>query len=133
MFLNLLNEDKKMLFLALANNLAQVDGKFSDEERLMIQSYCKEMEIHFNMETEKDIKNIISDLGNLCDEKEKKIIIFEVIGLAMVDKKYDSSEKSLIIDMINKFGISSDFAKECESVIIQYLSIQEKINELIMG
>lgn len=132
MFLNLLDERKKSLFLGLAYNLAQVDGNYSKEEELMIQSYCQEMQIEFNMRMAKDTASIVSDLCTICDSKEKRIIAFEIIGLAMIDGKYDLSEKELIENMVEKFGVDNEFTEKCEIEISRYMEVQKEINKLIM-
>lgn len=45
MYLSLLNDNQKSLFLSIALYLAKVDNDYSEEERRIIQSYCVEMNI----------------------------------------------------------------------------------------
>ena len=42
MYLTLLNEKEKEIFLGVAFQLAAVDGYYSDEEKEMINGYCQE-------------------------------------------------------------------------------------------
>lgn len=94
MYLNMLNQNQKQLFLNLAYRIADSDNDFSEKEQEIIKSYCIEMQIEDKHETDnKDINYIIEKINNSCDFKAKKIFVFEAIGLALVDSVYNSEEK----------------------------------------
>ena len=133
MYLSLLKPEEKSLFLGLAYELASADGSYSNEEKLIIESYCNEMQIEFNKELMvNSIDEILKKIVEISDDRTKKIIIFEVIGLAMVDGTYAESEKSMILNMEKLFGIGNSFVKRCENVLYEYIQLQEKINKLIL-
>ena len=50
MYLEVLNDKEKELFLSLAYNLSAVDKDFSPEERTIVSSYCHEMGISLDMD-----------------------------------------------------------------------------------
>lgn len=134
MYLALLNKEQKELFLGLAFHLASSDGNYSDEEKVVIEGYCREMQMTFDCEkVVKSIDDIISELNHLCEIKEKKIIVFESIGLAMADNNYDASERKIIEGMAEFFKLESNFIKSCETILAEYISFQGKINQLIIG
>lgn len=134
MYLIKLNDEKKKLFLGLAYNLASADGNFSEEEHQMIKSYFKEMEKEFDLnEINTSMDYIINNLYNTCDITEKKIIIFEALGLALVDGTYDTSERSILENVSEKLGLSEKFTQDCEKILREYIEFQKKINQMIVG
>ena len=93
MYLGLLKESQKEMFLELAINLAKSDGDYSEEENAIITSYCQEMQISFEREKKnRSIDELVSEFALLCTAQEKKIIAFEIIGLAMCDNVYHEKE-----------------------------------------
>lgn len=42
MFLSMLNETQKRLFLDFAHHMASIDGNYSNEEKEMVKSYCRD-------------------------------------------------------------------------------------------
>lgn len=134
MYLMMLNEKQKHLFFELAYHLAAIDGNYSKEEALMMESYRCEMQIGVIPQGEsRQSQNIISDMQSTCGEREKRIIVFESIGLAMADNIYNESEKALIQSLIASFNIEKSFAQKCEKGLHEYIEFQNKLNKLIMG
>ncbi len=134
MYLALLNEKEKELFLGLAYNLAYIDGNYSDKEQKLINEYCQEMQIQFAAETMvKSVDDIISAINQMSNDKIKKIFLLELIGLAMIDGNYDDSEKKIVYKMGKEFDLEVDFISGCENVISEYISFQERMNQLIFG
>jgi len=133
MYLAILNEEEKKLFLGLAYHIAMADGVYCDEEKLMMFSYCKEMQIDLDEAiTSKPVSDIIDEMADICAEREKKIIVFETLGLALVDGNYDVSEQKLINIVAKKFGISDEYITKCEKIIKRYIQLQSQINSLII-
>lgn len=70
----MLNKEQKELFLEFAFHLASSDGNYSDEEKIVIEGYCREMQMSFNYEKGvKSIDDIISKLNHSCEIKEKRL------------------------------------------------------------
>lgn len=132
MYLALLDEKEKGLFLGLAYALASADGDYSDEEKAVINGYCQEMQTQFELEMIKSTDYIVSEIKAKSNEKVKKIFIFELIGLAMADGDYSDNERALIRKMEKEFNTEKEFAKRCEDVLNEYITFQERINRLIL-
>lgn len=134
MYLALLNESEKVEFLELAYNLATIDGNYSEAEKNMIAGYCQELQIEFD---EKVMVNpmdeLIKKIAQNSNEKTKKIIIFELIGLAMADENYDNDERKIIANMENEFDVHGNFANACENILNEYITFQNRINSLVIG
>ena len=134
MYLSLLSEKEKKLFLGYAHALSSVDGYFSDEEKKMIDSYCYEMQLEFCAEdANRPIDAIVDDMYTFCGVQARKIVVFEAIGLAMSDGNYDKKERNLICSTMKKFGIDENFEKDCVTFIGEYIKLQNKINNLVIG
>ena len=134
MYLAQLTENQKRLFLGLAYHIASADGNYSDDENLMIKSYCAEMNIEFdlnNLSAQPD--EIIARIKAECEEKSRKIIIFELIGLALVDHNYDDAERTIINTAMDRLDINKSFGVQCEKLLNEYIEFQNKINALVLG
>lgn len=133
MYLGLLNNEQKSLFLSIAIYLARSDNDFSKEEKEIIQSYCDEMNISDKSYVPyENITEIIAKIDEISTLKEKKIIVFEAIGLAMVDQEYSDDEKNIIMLMNTYFGLNNSFIEQCEVLLSQYIEFQTQFNQLVL-
>lgn len=134
MFLSLLNTDQKKLFISLAYNLASSDGDFSENERMAIQSYSMEMGMELKLEdVDTDLDHVISEVNTLCGVREKKIVVFEMIGLAMADDNYDDGERKIVHKVLEICGLDAEFGDYCEKKLVEYLDLQEELNSKILS
>lgn len=133
MYLSMLNEEQKGMFLELAYQLALIDNDFSEKERAMIESYCNEMQIAVpEVIRAKPIDEVIGTMKSECTMQEKKIMIFEMLGLVLVDGHYDDAEKKAVEEIMRIFGIEESFAKESERVLEEYVKLQDRMNSLVL-
>ena len=72
-------------------------------------------------------------IPEVCDARELRIIVFEMMGLALADGKYDEKEKRLFSDMMVRFGLDAGFANDCKKVLEDYFVLQNRINEIVLG
>ena len=122
MYLSLLKETEKELFLCLAYDLSSVDDVLGEEEKQMLKLYCDEMEIEdYNLVTT-NRNEIVQEIAVESTQKNKKIIIFELIGLAICDDNYDATEKSFIVNLAEYCTSATMFNKfsNCIFFIWQY-------------
>nr|WP_304430005.1 hypothetical protein [uncultured Acetatifactor sp.] len=135
MYLASLSQEEKELFLGLALVLAASDGEYSDDEKTIIEGYCQEMQLSIDQEKTimKSVDDLIGKLSVFSNEKSKRILVFEAIGLAMADGHYDKREKELITKIEKELNMETEFANKCEAVMNEYILFQGRINELILG
>ena len=134
MYLSRLNEKQKNLFLELAYQLALVYNDYSEKEKIMIESYCNEMGMEVPAVIRAgSIDGIITSMNNECTGLEKKIIVFEMLGLAMVDGNYDESEREVLTEIMRVFEVGEDFARESEKLLNEYIAMQSRMNTLVLG
>lgn len=132
MYLALLSEKEKEMFLGVAFHLVTADGNYSDEEKAVINGYCQEMQCIFDEKTMvKPIDLLIRDVKENSNNRIKKIFVFELIGLAMADGNYDEDERALINKLEVEFDIALGFSKNCEAVLKEYIAFQTKLNQFI--
>ncbi len=133
MYLSMLSEKQKEYFLELAYQMAIIDNDFSEKERTMIESYCHEMRIAVpEVIRAGSINEIIESMKSECTMLEKKIIIFEVVGLALVDGNYDETERKVIEEITKIFEIEETFLAESERLLKEYIDVQNGMNVLIL-
>ena len=132
MYLDVLNDKEKELFLSFAYNLSAADKDFSPEERMLISSCCREMGIDFDMsKINLSIDETMEQINSLCSSQVKKIIIFEAIRLAIVDTEYDEDERKIILTAIEKFGIEKSYHDACEDILNEFFNLENKISGLV--
>ena len=58
---------------------------------------------------------------------------FELIGLCLADGNYDKSEKEFINNLCSELNVENVYSDKCEEYVRDYLKLQLKINELVIG
>lgn len=133
MYLALLNQKQKKLFCDIANIIIMADGIFREEERDLLESYGGELGFPVDLNSRNtDLDDVLNHLVASTTEKEKKIIVFESIGLAVIDSDYAKEEQEVIYKMMDKFEISRSFEGDCRSVLEEYISFQNRLNKLVL-
>lgn len=132
MFLHLMRDENKKLFLALTKALCHSDGHFSDDEKEMLAVYCKEMGISDDgAETVSAYADLMDQLAAESDAREKKIIVFELLGLAHVDKDFSEDERRFVDELRDAFGMEADDITRAEQLIRDYLDLQGRLNRFV--
>jgi hypothetical protein len=133
MYLQFLKENDKENFLSLAHGVSLLDGALGNEEQQMLDSYCSEMGVSNKLlQSIVPLDTAVINLTNDSSPLTKRIVIFELVGLAMSDGIYDKVEKEFIVSLISKFNLTNDYLSKCESYISDYMLLQAKINTLVV-
>lgn len=131
MFLNQLSEKEKDAFISLSVHAANSDGVFADEEKVMIQEYCREMGLaNFDIENVKSMGDVV-DVFKESDLHIKKIVLLETLGLVYSDGIYDEEEKGFIKEYAGKIGLAEDDVEKQTVLIKEYLDVLKKIVETV--
>ena len=131
MFLGKLSEKEKNAFISLSVHASNSNGDFAEEEKMMIQEYCKEMGIPFF-----DANNAISmdEVIAVFLESErsiKKIVLIETLGLVYSDGVFDELEKGFISGFAKKIGLTEEDVAKQTAAIKEYLAALKKVAEAI--
>lgn len=132
MFLNLLNNNQKELFLDLAIKAAEANGVVEIEEKNMLKAFSIEMQIPARYETIKSIDEILDTLEKITAEKERRILTFELIGIIFADGQYDKREETFMSRVSEKSGISMEKIQEMIEVLSEYEKVYDKICNVVL-
>ena len=135
MYLINLSENVKKSFIELAYLVAVSDNNFGEEEKIVMEAYKNELQIEYDFQTMDGSINLDAVVQSLCaeaNEAEKKIIVFEIIGLAMTDNQYDDEEKKMIKQINEAFQLDDAYPAHCEALINKYVELQSQIDALVI-
>jgi len=132
-FLNLLNEKQKTLFLKLAVKAAEANDTVSGEEAAMLDEFAKEMQIDPVHESEEPTDELLCKIVNISSKKALRIVTFEILGILYSDGKYDDAERMFVKKMSDTFGISSETVEDMERAINEYASVYSRITKIVFN
>ena len=107
MFLNELSKNEGIAFMQLVKGLANSDNTFAKEEKNLYTDYLEELSIKENEIPDANLSSIYENLKN-SSERNKNIIYFELIGLALIDGEYDEKEVEFLEGIGGKLEIKRD-------------------------
>ena len=132
MFLNQLSENEKNAFISLSVHASKANGVFADEEKDIIQEYCREMGIaFFDADTAIPMEEIISVFKE-SETKIKRIVLLEILGLVYSDGEYDDSEKGFVREFTEKIGLKEEDLNKQTIAIKEYLEALKKVTVAIV-
>lgn len=131
MFLNQLNQKEKETFMSLSVHVANSNGILADEEKEMIQEYCREMGLDsFNEKDAVPMEDVLT-VFKQSDLHIRKIVLFEILGLAYADGEYEDTEDDFIIQFATAIGLNKETVEEQETLLVEYLEILKKIVQIV--
>lgn len=133
MLLSNLNEKQKLLFRDICIFVSLANGKFVKEEKEMVAVYCNEMNIPYSEEPlTADVDEAINEIAEISNDTERRIIAFELIGIAYADGVYHEEERECIDKFSAKTSISEDDLDKMSKLIEQIIRVNNEVTELIM-
>jgi len=108
-FLNLLNSQEKSAFLELAHHVSRSDKSFSESEKLVISTYCSEMQIS-DIDFDENSFDLETTLSKFQASESQKIILLEIMALIYADNILRDAEQKVLDTMLKKFGINQSMA-----------------------
>lgn len=133
MYLNYLSQEAKCAFWNLALNLVQDEGGIKEEEQQMLVSYQQEMGISdAGILLPESVDKAISKLLVEPDATQR-IVFFELLALANVDSDYSEDEREKMDFLQKSLNLSSETARELESVLHEIFDVYAKAAKLIWG
>ena len=137
MFLNELNKNEGIAFMQLVKGLANSDNVFAKEEKNLYNDYLEELNIKENEIPDANLSAIYENLKD-SSERNKNIIYFELIGLALIDGEYDEKEveyleeigKNLEIKRNKRISFANYFYNFVDVYSFSVVDAESKINLL---
>ena len=131
MYLSMLSDTNKRLFLNLEIYLSKVDSDFSENERIIIDAHCMEMHIdNNNYEADMSQSEIFEGLKALT-KQESKIVFLELVGTIMADNVYHVEEKALVNKLAEALKLEENDISLVFSIITDMKNIYERCAEYI--
>ena len=134
MFLNLLNDGEKRIFLKLAVAVIQADGRLEESEKQYIADYSREMGItEYSLDEKIEVKALAEKIGKDSTDTVKRIFLLELTACANADGDFADTEKSLINTLVKTFKLSNSSIQECLDLLNKYAMISTKLAKFIQG
>ena len=130
MLLDELTLEEKKAFWNIANVLASADGRALEEESILEQ-YNEEMGTGFEYPdaSQIDIKNELESI-KASSSKNRKIVYFELYGVAYADTSFDDREKQLLDEVCLALLITDDVRETLESSVKTIFDTYRKLGDV---
>ncbi len=133
MFLSQLTDYEKETFMKLAYEIANKDGDFAEEEKMILSQYAQEMNMSFEADNYQDIVSVIDLIESFkqSDFSTVKKIFIELMGLVLVDNEYNQVEAEILEQYIEVHGLDSDHLVKVKNWVERMTSLYSELSELI--
>ena len=132
MFLDILNNEEKELFLDLAIKAAEANGEVAKEEKEMLHAFAYEMKIKSRFTSTKSLADVLNVFKEKSSKRSMRIVAFELIGILFADSEFDDAEKAFLSDVTNVLEIPESIINEMLSEITDYSAIYKKICKTVL-
>lgn len=130
MFIRMFNIEERKYFWTLINYVANCDNELSSEEKIIMDTYKKEIGIK-NLELIHDNFEHIVEALSKSTSKVKNAIFVEVFALVLSDNRFVSSEKEVIDILQKSFSISDEKKNKYYDWILKTNKLYKDIYVLI--
>ena len=131
MYLGELNIKQKEAFLDLGIYLAAADNDFSDNEKKAIDLLCEEMQIAKRYAAVCSPGEAIAAFTSNSDPRAQRIVIVELLGIALADEFIVRAEKDLIAKVAAAFKMAPEQLPEISAVITELYGVYKKLNRFL--
>ena len=131
MYLARLSEKQKDLFLDVCINLSKTDNDFAKEEKEVIGQLCDEMNLEPRYETNKNSNNLINELAKISNQNEKRMIVIELIGIVIADKKIADNERDFMNGLLKAFEMDPGELDEAIVLVNKLYDVYGKFADFI--
>ncbi len=132
MLLNRLSENNKKLFLNLELFLVNADGEYSEPEDRMIKAHCIEMGLEpVKYDESLILEEIIKNINAQMTVKEKKIVLIELLTVAIVDGVYDDREKEFVGNLRKVLQIPEEVGEQAFDMVKKLVDASTSIENFV--
>ena len=113
MYLAMLSNEQKDLFLDLSIFSMQSDGVIDPREQELVYQYCNEMGLERRTNTNNEkLDDVLMKLKKISTDSELQKITIELVALMYADEDFADEESELLTRLKNTFGFSSHLMGE---------------------
>ncbi len=128
MFLNQFNENEKQLFFGLCKYAVMADGVVELGEMEYLMSFFDTPALP---DTNEPLEEILQKFAAVTSGQTKKMAVFELLVLLKQDNDYDESEQGFMQKVIRGLHISIDDYDALSALAYEYVTLSQKINNVI--
>ena len=104
------------------------DGIVADEEKELALTYCREMNIEQRVpDNSEPLEDVLKELSEYATEREKKIIVFEILGMFLADDDYAREEEEMMKKIVEALNIVPEKLESMLSLLNIYKSVYDEI------
>lgn len=134
MYLNMLSDEQKYLFLECELYLSMADGKFSQEEKNIVDAHCMEMQIDSTKYSPSlSYEEVMRRLKSLLGEKEKNIFVLELMGVILAEGVFDNSEEKMINYLADILNVEEQDLFDAHEIINDMKAVYTRCAQYIKG
>ena len=131
MFLYELKEERKNYFLKLCYYAISTDGIINDDEIDVMKEYSNELSIEPVLSCpEETVEEVLYKLSE-SSEKERRIVLAEIVALLKVDKEYNEKEREFSKSVANHLNYNENELEEFEADVDAFLDSFKRLCSLI--
>ncbi len=130
MFIGDLDKEKQMAFVNLAYTMMHADGELAKQEKRLFDSYASEIEVDLGKAHIVEFAEEMRVFDNSTD-KERLKVFFELYAIALIDEKFEDSEKVFVDLMQKKWKISNDKMLEMKNGLEQLTNAYHNLNDIV--
>ena len=100
-----LSKEESKAFMRIVLEFVSIDNKVNREEKNIVAKYLSKLNLsreEANNLTVEEAKEILKN----SEDKIKKMIYFDLLGVALIDGDYETSEVDFLDEIANQFNIS---------------------------
>ena len=132
MLLNRLQDENKELFLRLEMLLVNIDGQYCDSERRLVEQHCREMGIQpIEYDKTVTIEKIAETINREMSVEERKIILIELITVAIIDGVYDEREKEFVEYLRKMLHIPREVGEQALALVQELINASVSIENFV--
>ena len=131
MFLGQFSKEEQAIFLNLAYTMMYADHEVKDDEREKFQLYQTEVEADI---TQAEVVDFVAELAKFqnLDITKKKMLLFELLGIAFADAEYAEDELVLMEQAAAFLSVSPVDMERMKTLVQDLAHIYQEVNEVIM-
>lgn len=130
MFLKEFPVEKKRLILDLGIYASMSDQVMTDDEKAVVDNFCKEMEFKANYEPVSSLDATIFAIRRNFTDDEKRKIFFEIVSIVASDVVTEREEK-FILNLKKEFEISDEKYETALAVAKDFVRVSKQIEEYL--
>ncbi|MBR3158038.1 MAG: hypothetical protein IKF14_02930 [Atopobiaceae bacterium] len=131
MFLNQLNANEKLAFIALAEKAAEANGLIEDEEKRMIEAFRLEMNVGPDASLPFDDITAL-DVVAKGSERSRRIVFLELLALLKSGEDFDDEEREHAARLQTALGLDDETAQRINLQLGDYEYVYASLCETIL-